>query len=345
MPAAPERVYPVATALTLAPVADCELAAVAVRQALAKAGLDIAGRVLLFLTDGMDARACLRVAARAAQCLQVAGCRAPGVFTESSSAHHFPAVAAMVFPPQVRERPEALSTLLCGVGAAPPGGRRFGAALADARSGVWCGGRLSAHCDLGWGGRAEVGLARGVRLISTPLPVTAAAGLDVLRLRSYPALDVLARELPLEFREMPRLPLGLITAGVIRGELEGAWAQGRFRLLDVLAAHAADGSVTLAEAVSPGEHLFWAVRQPLAAERDLWVVLEALERKLPRPDFGLMFTCTNRDATFYGSERDLDLVRERFSGMPLLGAYTDRVLSDDQELPHAAVMGVFSAAG
>ena len=40
------------------------------------------------------------------------------------------------------------------------------------------------------------------------------------------------------------------------------------------------------------------------------------------PRFALMFSCMGRGPYFYGGvDRDLELVRQRFPGMPLLGAY------------------------
>jgi small ligand-binding sensory domain FIST len=89
----------------------------------------------------------------------------------------------------------------------------------------------------------------------------------------------------------------------------------------ILAANA-DGSLTLAEALEPGEPLRWAIRQPLSAEQDMRQSLLAAVNPGKKPDFGLMFSCLGRGPLFYGNDdRDLLAFREIFPGVPLVGAY------------------------
>lgn len=86
------------TALTKAPVATPELAVDAVRIALDKAGIAHPPAVLLDLSADFarDPTPALRAAARVADCLQIAGCTASGLFTEDEWVLDTPAVAALV---------------------------------------------------------------------------------------------------------------------------------------------------------------------------------------------------------------------------------------------------------
>lgn len=71
------------------------------------------------------------------------------------------------------------------------------------------------------------------------------------------------------------------------------------------------------------EQLFWAMRLPLAAESDMRLTAKRLQRELGgTPDFGLCFPCMGRGPYFYGGvDRDLQLIQQHFSGMPLIGFY------------------------
>ena len=88
----------IATALVTGNEPIPQLAEKAVQQALGKAGLTHANGVLLFLTPefARHAQHTVTAAARAAQCTQVAGGIAAGVFTESGWAVDRPAAAVMV---------------------------------------------------------------------------------------------------------------------------------------------------------------------------------------------------------------------------------------------------------
>src|SRR3990167_9777794 len=70
----------------------------AVKQALAKAGLERANAVLLFLTPeyASNPEPALRAAARTAGCLEVVGCTGAGILTEEEWVLDSPGAAAMV---------------------------------------------------------------------------------------------------------------------------------------------------------------------------------------------------------------------------------------------------------
>ena len=89
----------VATSIALGLKATPALAAQAVSQAMQKANITTANSVLLLLTSefASDPQAAIKAAAKAANCTQVMGCSATGIFTEEDWVLDTPAAAAMVF--------------------------------------------------------------------------------------------------------------------------------------------------------------------------------------------------------------------------------------------------------
>ncbi len=358
---------PIATVLArgLRPTED--IAHQAVAAAMERAQLTHANSVLLFLTPefARDPLPALRAASKAANCMQIIGCSAAGIFTDEDWVLDSPAAAAMVFGGGVALAPAhdiAPDTLVFSL-AAPNAlnsawiktpGQRFGGISGDASGQgpfkVWSGAKVSTqgHCETTiQGAHGLVGVSQGIRALSAPLEITQVSGYDVISLTSQPALNILARELPLEVREQEHLPLHLIMAGVIFGEPEHAITEGRYRLTPIISTNADDRSVTLSTRLVPGERLFWALRQPLAAERDMRLTLDRMSHTLQEtPDFGLFFPCMGRGPYFYGGiDRDLDLVKARYPGMPLIGFYGNGEIGplngENEIFQYSAVLGLF----
>lgn len=331
----------VATALIRGAEPLPELAAMAVSLALERARLDHPHSVLLFLTSEFvhGTHGALAAASRAANCLNVWGCTAPGVLTEQEWSIDQPAACAMVIgepvslgPPGEGAAP-ALSLALPNAAtlawlAAP--GARFGLISTDA--GAQQPGRVWAHGTTQAEGRASasfagastaVGVARGIRALNEPQAVDAAEGYDVQRIANQFALNSLLRALPPELREAERLPLNQLFAGEVVELAEEAIARGRYRVLPLISVNHDDRSVTLGHRVETGARLFWGMRSPLGAAEDMRRMVDLLAAEAgASPDFGVMFSCMGRGPYFYGGQdRDLEIVRSRFPAMALIGAY------------------------
>jgi len=360
---------PIATSLVRGLSAHEDLAHQAVATAMERAQLTHANSVLLFLTPefARDPQPALLAASKASNCMQVIGCSAAGIFTEEDWVLDVPAAAAMVFGGDVSLTPAHevdAETLIFSLAApnainsawikAP--GQRFGGVSGDATGQgpfkVWCGAKVSAlgHCEtLIHGAHGQIGVSQGIRALSEPLEITQVSGYDVITLNAQPALNLLSRELPLEVREQEHLPLHLLLAGVTFGDPEHAITEGRYRLSPIISTNADDRSVTLSSRLMPGERLFWALRQPLAAERDMRKTLERMDQvQMAPPDFGLFFPCMGRGPYFYGGiDRDLDLVAGRYPGMPLIGFYGNGEIGplnhENEIFQYSAVLGLFNA--
>jgi small ligand-binding sensory domain FIST len=330
----------VATALASAAKPVPELAADVVKQALARVGASHANSVLLFLTGDFarHSAAAVHAASRAANCLQVTGCTASGIFTESDWVLDRPAACALVFTGGLSLAPADGSGPLMSL-AVPQaateqwiadGSVRLGMISTDGAAQepgrIWCHGKLAeeGRCEAGIrGAHAGIGISRGIRILSTPQAVSAVSGHDLQRIEEHPALQTLLRELPLEVRELDRLPLHLLFAGVLADDGPQALERGRFDLVPIITVNGDDRSLTLAARLEPGARLFWAMRQTLAAERDTRVALDQAAAAVGgAPDFAVVFSCMGRGPYFYGGvERDLALLAQRFPGMPYVGAY------------------------
>ena len=356
----------VGTSILSADKADPELAADVVRAALDRAGTGIARSVLLFLSTEFahQAHAAVVAASRAANCLQVTGCTAPGVFTEDDWVLDRPAACAMAFGGDsgLAAHAEAGAPLLSLAvpnaatahwleGHAPRYGLLSTDSSAHGAGRIWCHGKMAAdgRCDTAvTGARAAFGASHGMRILGEPQPAVC-SGREVLKLGKHPALNTLLRELPLEVREKENLPFHLLAAGIVRGRPEGAIEEGRFILVPLIAASHDERSVTLTLPPDDGDRVFWAMRQGLAAENDMRRLAGELSGKLGgAPEFGLLFSCLGRGPWFFGGEdRDLAVVKERFPGMPLIGAYGGGQIAPlfhgNGRMHNAAVLALFCA--
>lgn len=350
----------VASGLAIGSQPKPELAQRAVREAMQKAGLEVANSVLLFLTSefARDPLPALKAAGREASCVQVVGCSAPGIFTEQDWVLDAPAAAAMVFGGDIALAPvhDAGDDPLLLALAAPNAinstwlagpGQRFGGVSGDATGqgpfSVWHSGKgaIAGHCEVGVQGAAgAVGAAHGVRILCDARAVTASHGHDLIFLGGKPALDTLHQAC----NEAP-LPLHRLMAG-IAGSIDEI-AHGHYRLTALVGANEAERSVTLARKPEPGQLVFWALRETGAAQQDLDSTVDRLLQQLAmRPQFGLLFSCLGRGPYFYnGVDRDLELLQKRFPGMPLIGFYGNGEIAPvngvNELLQYSAVLGLF----
>ena len=331
----------VATGFATAERATPELASLAVHRALQAIDASLAGSILLFLTSHFcrNTQAAVSAAARAARCVQVLGCTAPGVFTESEWSLSAPAAAALVLcgdtglvapagdspvltlltPDTARQSWQSETAPRLGMLCVDPD--------SDAPSRVWTHGRVTAdgQCEASFShARVAAGVSRGLRALSGTMTVTEGDGYDLFAVDGEPALSTLLGQLPPELRLANPLPLSQLFAAITDDDSDpaGALRHGRYSLVPIIGVSQDEQSLTLAVPLGVGDRLFWALRQPAAAERDTTDLLDSLAKTLPTPDFALMFACIGRGPYFFGSkDRDLELIGERFPDLPVIGAY------------------------
>ncbi len=360
----------VATGLSRGGRASADHASHAVSKALASAGLSHANGVLLFLTPDFasNPEPALRAAARTAGCTQVIGCTGAGVLTDQEWVLDSPGAAAMVFGGSIRLGlpTSARVNMLPILSLCTPSGLtadwldiptpRIGAVSADLEGEgpfqVWHGSRVA---ESGFvevvveGVETAIDASQGVHALTSPIEVAEVHGYDVLRLGNYPALNVLVKALPAGVRRMERIPLHLIMGGVTFGDPNTAIREGRYRLNHIVSANLNDKSITLSHPLSRGERLFWAMRDALAAERDMRTTIANTVRSLGNePDFAFLFPCMGRGPNFFGNrDRDLELLKERFPDLPFIGIYGNGEIGPLDDTNHlyqySVVIGLFRA--
>lgn len=344
----------VATALVSGNEPLPRLAEQAASDALKKSGLMHASGALLFLTAEFirHAQSAVTAVARTAQCTQVAGGIASGVFTEDGWVVDRPAAAVMIFGGEIslgndRTAGDETPALISYTGDhLPPewrsSGTRFGASISGIYSDTSAHG--AAHpVPLAWqqgrgneqqrcsvqllGAQIETAVSSGLKLISSAQRIEQCNGFDLERLVGQSALRSLLHALPSDLHDRLVNQLHHIVAVVLESsdEADSAFADGCYRPLPIIAINQ-DQSLTLAERVAPGERVCWAVRKPDSAEADMCNTLDRLiASRNPRtmPDCALMFSCIGRGPYFYGGDdRDLMRLRQSFPGLPVLGTYS-----------------------
>jgi len=354
----------VATGLAVGSVeADPNLVVEAITKAMQILNIEVASSVLLFLTSEFanDPLPALRLAAKTANCLQIMGCSAPGIFTEEDWVLDAPAVAAMVFSGdislQMPEQPIDANQLLLSL-TAPNAmniswmsgpGMRFGGVSGDAIGqgpfSVWqnARGAPAGYCEAVINGvEAVVAAAHCAYLLSDPMPITAISGHDLQLLGEEQAFKTLQSA----YADSDAIPLHLMMA--VYADSAEAVEQGNYHLLTLVSGNEDDGSVTLSKKLHQGQYLAWAIRDVDAAQVNLQRTASRICRQLKeRPDFGLLFSCLGRGPYFYGGlDRDLMIIKAQYPKMPIIGFYGNGEIAPingvNELLQYSAVLGLFA---
>lgn len=359
----------VATGFASATQATPELAALAARQALSRINTELAISVLLFLTPqfARNTQAAISAVAKTCRCLQVVGCTAAGVFTETDTSGEDPAAAVLVLcgetgliaadHPLDQPRLTLLSASALRKHSFPKDAPGFGIVATDhgnRPSGhVWLRSKLveDGHCATHFShARVAVEVSRGLLPLSPALTVTDADGHELLSLDRESALLSLIKAIPAHLQTLDGLPASHLFAALAEDGLEpeAAMASNRYWLLPIVGINRDEESITLSLPLQPGQRIFWVLRQPDAAEHDTARALDKLGEQVVTPDFALLFACLGRGPFFYGGQdRDLALIGERFPGLPVLGAYGAGELAPlaggNQILSYSAILALISS--
>ena len=358
----------VATGIIIGSQPTADLAAEAVSIAMQKADISIANSVLLLLTSEFagSPQSAIRAAAKSANCMQVMGCSATGIFTEEDWVLDAPAAAAMVFAdditlqlPQFNSDKQPLLTL-----SAPnainstwlrDGNIRYGGVSGDAIGqgpfSVWqnAKGDVTGCVEAFLSGANVVTKAsHGLSRICQPISIVQTDGFDLVQLQQIqnPFL-ALHKAWNSHNKTNEPIPLHLVIA-IYADTAEGI-EQGNYHQTTVISHDDDSGAITLAKALKPGQYLSWAIRDKRTAEADMLITGKELAEQLGcTPDFGLLFSCLGRGPYFYdGIDSDLCVIKQEFPRMPLIGFYGNGEIAYvngvNQLLPYSAVLSLYSA--
>lgn len=358
----------VATGIAIGEAAKPELAAQAVQTAMRKAGITAPSSVLLFLSSefAADPQSAIKAAAKAANCTQIIGCSATGIFTEDDWVIDSPAAAAMVFSDLNFSAPSGLIEDLILTLTAPHAlntswlntpSSRFGGVSGDAIGhgpfSVWqnAKGITQGYCELVLNNtKGTVAATHGLKLISTPRKISAVNGHDVLSLGNSNALNSLTSAWQKHVKSKENLAYNIPTHQLMAVHASKAafLERGDYHLTSIISCNDENVSVTIAKPLPVGEFLCWAIRDVDAAQIDIVKTTNALKLQLAgEPAFALLFSCLGRGPYFYnGIDQDLALIKTLLPHLPLIGFYGNGEIAPingkNELLQYSAVLGLFA---
>lgn len=153
------------------------------------------------------------------------------------------------------------------------------------------------------------------RLLGELRPVTEAEGALLLRIGGRSAIE----ELKTQAERSPSRELLVVAIEVGR---DRTGQRPRLMLRGIRGIHESRGGLMVSEEVGLGTPVAFAVRDPVASRDDLETTLREMSREMAgcMGRFGLYVDCAGRGTDMYGvGSVDLDLIRKRFPGLPLLG--------------------------
>ncbi|NOT14590.1 MAG: histidine kinase [Methylotenera sp.] len=355
----------VATSIVTGKEASPALASKAVINAMHKAEITMANSVLIFLSSEFAAnpQPAIKAAAQAANCTQVMGCSAIGVFTEDDWVLDAPAVAVMVFggnvalkPAMLNTQQQALLTL-----SAPNAinstwlndkhsryGGVSGDAIGQGQFSVWKNakgettGFVDAFID---GVQIATQASHGLLLITQAQLIQQTEGFNLIAFaHQQKPIFSLQKAWKAHTKSIQAVPLHLII--VVYGDSVEAIQQGQYQQTMVVSIDEVSGSITLAKPLKAGQFICWALRDSTVAQADMLLMTQTLSQRLNHaPHFGLLFSCLARGPYLYdGLDRDWMLVKQQFCQMPLLGFYGNgevaEIAGKNQLLPYSAVLSL-----
>ncbi|MDO9206356.1 FIST C-terminal domain-containing protein [Methylotenera sp.] len=361
----------VATSILLGNKATPALVAEAVAKAMLKADISIANSVLLLLTTEFadNPQPAIKAAAKAANCTQVFGCSATGIFTEEDWVLDSPAVAVMVFGGDVSihsakfnhtqqalltlTAPNAINSTWLNDGNARYGGVS-GDALGQGPFSVWKNakadstGRIEAFFT---GVKLATKASHGLKLLTKPKKIQHINGYDIELLDNKSPFAALQkaweshRKSNANIKSDTTLPSHLVMA--VYASSAEVIHKGEYEQANLISVDESTGSITLAQTLEVGQYLCWGLRDQATAEADLVLTTQSLTKELgAKADFGLLFSCIGRGPFYDGIDHDLKVITQQLPNMPLLGFYGNSEIATiggkNQLLPYSAVLSLFS---
>ncbi|MGB4812843.1 MAG: FIST C-terminal domain-containing protein [Methylophilaceae bacterium] len=354
----------VATSIVIGRAANPNLATQAVNLAMQKANISFANSVLLLLSSEFanNPQPAILAAAKAANCTQVFGCSATGIFTEEDWVLDAPAVAVMVFGGDIsiqfarqNSTKQALLTLTApnAINSAwlNDGNVRYGGVSGDVVGqgpfSVWqnakgdSAGRVEAFFS---GVKQATSASHGFKILTKAKKIQKLNGFEVALIDHKSPLLALQNAWEAYSKSHEPLPLHMVMA--LYADTAESINKGIYNQTHLISYDEA-GSITLAQTLVEGQFISWALRDKNTAQADLRITAHQLAESLQtEPDFGLLFSCIGRGPYYDGIDHDLNVMTQQFPNMPLIGFYGNgeiaQIGTQNQLLPYSAVLSLFA---
>jgi len=170
----------------------------------------------------------------------------------------------------------------------------------------------------------RVDITQGCQPISEPMVITKGEGNLIYEIDHRPALEVFARLLKGPLAENLRRALMVLFVGLPASREENSVAAGKYLVRNIVGVDGEKGILGVAEQVSEGEAMIFAMRDGQRARDDLEQMLlrqaEALGGK--KPALGWYFNCCARGSSLYGIPGiDSAYIRRALGDFPLIGMF------------------------
>ncbi|MGI9014927.1 MAG: FIST signal transduction protein [Phycisphaerales bacterium] len=164
-------------------------------------------------------------------------------------------------------------------------------------------------------------VSQGCRPIGTPLVVTKSRDHMVVELGGRPALEVV-REIAESLEEADRalLSKGLFI-GIVIDEYKPRFGRGDFLIRHIVSTDQHRQTITVAQALRPGQTVQLHVRDAQTASEDLSLLLDQ-QSLHGRPDAGLLFSCNGRGTRLFAEpDHDITMLQSRLGNIPMAGFF------------------------
>lgn len=193
----------------------------------------------------------------------------------------------------------------------------------------FCGGEVDSNAVAGalLSGQftATIGLSQACHPVGDPVMVTKARGNRILELGGRPAYEVFATLFRDSLDEDPRTLAHSVFIGLPTEASHTHLARGEYLVRNIIGVDPRQGGLTVAEEVSEGQVVSFALRDPRRACKDIAEMVSDLSRVHHGhpPRLGLYFNCCGRGPALYGKpDIDLTIIKRYFGEMPLIGFFS-----------------------
>jgi len=181
-------------------------------------------------------------------------------------------------------------------------------------AGAYLSGAFDAHIDI----------TQGCQPISEPMMITKAEGNLIHEINDRPAIEVFAKLLKGPLAEDLRRALMVLFVGLPADRQENSVAAGKYLVRNIIGLDPEKGILGVAEEVSAGEAMIFAMRDGRRARDDLAQMLHRQVEMLggKKPAFGLYFNCCARGSSLYGLPGiDSAYIAQALGDFPLIGMF------------------------
>jgi len=172
--------------------------------------------------------------------------------------------------------------------------------------------------------QTHIEITQGCQPITDPMVITKAERNLIYEINERPALEVFAGLLKGPLADDLRRALMVLFVGLPADRLINSVAPGKYLIRNIIGIDPDKGILGVAEAVTEGESIIFAMRDGQRARDDLNQMLQRQVNNLGgrKPAFGFYFNCCARGTSLYGIPGiDSAYIKQALGDFPLIGMF------------------------